>query len=253
MRAYLITGASRGLGLALTRKLLTDPSSTVVGVARHVPHGLGADLPGRFRFVEADLANAGETASLMPRLLAALGPGPFESIDLINNAGVVAPMAPAGEYPPEAVIDALHINLISPVLLANAFLAAAPALSPDVRLLNISSGAAAKAYPGWGVYGAGKAGLDHFSRHVALEQTELPHGARVAALYPGVVDTDMQATIRAADPRQFPLKPRFDALKADGELTDAGEAAHRILRYLRSADFGREPVVDLRNLPLVSD
>ncbi|WP_293228567.1 SDR family NAD(P)-dependent oxidoreductase [Paludibacterium sp.] len=247
MRAHIVTGVSRGLGLAMARQLLANPSARVIGVARHAPANLAAEFGDRFRFVAADLSHPDEAAQLMPRLLAALGPGPFVSVDLINNAGVVTPIALAGQYPPQAVIDAIQINLVAPLLLANAFLAAAPALTQDARILNLSSGAAVKAYPGWGVYGASKAAIDHFSRHAAEEQAG--RGARVAALYPGVVDTDMQADIRASDATQFPLKERFDALKADGALSRPDDAARRILRHLRCDAFGDEPVVDIRNLP----
>ncbi|BEV71215.1 MULTISPECIES: SDR family NAD(P)-dependent oxidoreductase [unclassified Paludibacterium] len=249
MRGYLLTGCSRGLGLAMTRQLLAE-GATVVGIARQAP---AEPLPGHFVFVAADLSQPDEVAGLMPRLLAALGDGPFSSLSLINNAGVVTPMALAGHYPAQAVIDAFNINLLSAVLLTNAFLASAARLTQDLRVLNISSGAAAHAYPGWGIYGASKAGLDHFSRHAALEQAAQPNGARVVSLYPGVIDTEMQARIRASDPQDFPQRDRFDALKAEGGLSGPAQAAARILHYLHHADFGREPVIDIRNLSISAD
>lgn len=252
MRAHIVTGASRGLGLALTHALLAQ-QGRVIGIARHAPPMLDAQTKNHFHFIAADLSNPTPITALMSQMMAALGSGPFESIDLINNAGVVTPVAQAGNYPPQAVIDAFHINLIAPILLTNAFLAKAVHYSNDVRVLNISSGAAVNTYPGWGVYGASKAALDHFSRHATAEQAAQPAGARVVSLYPGVVDTDMQTTIRKSRAQDFPLKTRFDEMKAEGMLTPAHDTALQILRYLRCTDFGHEPVVDIRHLSFLAD
>jgi hypothetical protein len=250
MQAFIVTGCSRGLGLALTRQLLAEQHE-VVGVARHAPPDLAAwQSAGRFQFIAADLADSQALAGLMTRVLAALGKAPYSRLSLINNAGVITPVAQAGDYPPEQLIRALAINLTAPMLLSNALLKQGPALSPALSILNISSGAAAHAYPGWGVYGAGKAAVDHFSRHVALEQSTRKQPARIVALYPGVVDTDMQSAIRASDQHDFPQRARFDELKRDGALSSPELCARRILSYLHSADFASQPVVDLRTLPI---
>ena len=58
-------------------------------------------------------------------------------------------------------------------------------------------------------YCAVKAGLDHFSRSVALDQAHMPHPARIVSLAPGVIDTDMQVQLRAGDPALFPDLARF--------------------------------------------
>jgi NADP-dependent 3-hydroxy acid dehydrogenase YdfG len=115
-----------------------------------------------------------------------------------------------------------------------------------LRILNISSGAAVTAYPGWSVYGGTKAGLDHFSRTVAAEQTG--NAVKVVSLYPGVIDTGMQETIRHSDPELFPNKERFDKLKSEGQLATPEATARRVLDYLNSAAFGSEAVVDVRSL-----
>jgi len=72
---------------------------------------------------------------------------------------------------------------------------------------------------------------------------------RVASVAPGVVDTAMQAEIRGSSETAFPGKARFDALKRDGALADPQVVAQQMVRYLLSADFGQEPVADLRSLP----
>jgi len=95
-------------------------------------------------------------------------------------------------------------------------------------------------------YCASKAGMDHFSRALALEQAERPNGARVVSLAPGVIDTDMQQQLRDADPAQFPERERFMQLHAQGLLDTPAQAAAKVLAFLQRPDFGSEPVADVR-------
>lgn len=243
----LLTGASRGLGAALARTLATKDSDLVC-IARQSDETLTLPEGARLAWVQADLADSALLELVAERALAALGAGPFATLTLINNAGIVAPIAPCGHYPQGGVEHALALNTLAPMLLCNAFLAWAAGRGAQVRILNISSGAAASAIAGWSVYGASKAALDHFSRCVAAEQACLQGGARVVSLYPGVIDTAMQGEIRAADIGHFPSRARFDALKADGALSTPEAVAQRIAAFLDSPAFGSEPVADIRKL-----
>lgn len=95
-------------------------------------------------------------------------------------------------------------------------------------------------------YCAAKAGMDHFSRCVALEQADVPHGARVCSLAPGVIDTDMQVQMRSADSASFPDKGKFVGMKETGALSSPQDAAARVLAFLERADFGSNVVADAR-------
>ena len=97
-------------------------------------------------------------------------------------------------------------------------------------------------------YCAAKAGMDHFTRCVALEEAQAPNGARLCSLAPGVIDTDMQVQLRGADAAAFPDRANFEALKAGGQLTSPEEAARRVLAWLARPDFGAEPVADVRDV-----
>jgi NAD(P)-dependent dehydrogenase (short-subunit alcohol dehydrogenase family) len=96
-------------------------------------------------------------------------------------------------------------------------------------------------------YCAAKAGMDHFSRCVALEQAALPNGARICALAPGVIDTDMQVQLRSADAERFPDRGNFVGLKEKGILSSPADAASRVLAFLQRPDFGANPVADVRD------
>ena len=95
-------------------------------------------------------------------------------------------------------------------------------------------------------YCAVKAGMDHFSRAVALEEAARPQGARIVSLAPGIIDTDMQAQLRGADRTRFPEGERFAAFKAQGQLDSPAQAAAKVLRVLARADFGDEVITDVR-------
>ena len=97
------------------------------------------------------------------------------------------------------------------------------------------------------LYCAAKAGMDHFTRCVALEEAGRPNGAKLCSLAPGVIDTDMQVQLRGADAGQFPDVGNFIGLKEKGLLTSTAEAAARVLAILARPDFGANPVADVRD------
>jgi len=251
MQAAIVTGASRGLGLALCADLL-QRGFAVVGLARRESSALtqlAEQHPGRLHFLRADMADSTALSGLLAEALSLLPTADLQQLLLLNNAGVVAPIANAGFYPTTELLQAIAVNLTAPMLLTDALLRLSDDLDCQLRVACISSGAAIKAYPGWGVYGSSKAGLDHFCRHVAEEQQARANPARIVSIYPGVVDTDMQASIRSSDPAQFPNKERFDALKRDGGLSTPQQAAGKIVRHLLSTEFGVDTVIDIRQLP----
>jgi NAD(P)-dependent dehydrogenase (short-subunit alcohol dehydrogenase family) len=95
-------------------------------------------------------------------------------------------------------------------------------------------------------YCAAKAGMDHFTRCLALDEALQPNGALVCSLAPGVIDTDMQSQLRGAASDDFPDQARFLQLKDKGLLSTAPQAAKQVLAYLARPDFGQNPVADVR-------
>jgi hypothetical protein len=248
MHGVILTGASRGLGLALTHALLAD-GAKVVAISRSTSFELtrlADSYPEHLQHILADLADSESLPDLVREAVEELGRGPFTQLTLINNAGMVTPIAQAGNYEPEEVSRAVTVNLLAPIMFTDGFLRLTDHMKVPRRVINLSSGAAITPYPGWGVYGSTKAAIDQFSRTLAVEQAQ--YDVKVVAIYPGVVDTGMQDQIRASDPAQFPNKSRFDELKAQGQLTPPDQAARQILDYLASPAFGSEAVVDVRKL-----
>jgi NAD(P)-dependent dehydrogenase (short-subunit alcohol dehydrogenase family) len=179
-RTAVITGASRGLGLALARAL-ADHGWRLVVDAR------GADA---LELARRDLAErtdvvaiAGDVADAWHR--AALIDAAGGRIDaLVNNASVLGPSPqPAlADYPLAVLDDVLRVNTLAPLALVQAAL---PALPDGARVVNVTSDAAVEAYEGWGGYGSSKAALEQLTRVLAVERPQL----RVYAFDPGDMNT----------------------------------------------------------------
>lgn len=239
----ILTGHTRGLGAAIAENLLSR-NIAVLGVSRNRNVELEKQYSSLLEQVELDLSHpesvarwlAGDT---LHRFLSGC-----KTVLLINNAGIVQPVGPIESQDVSVIARAVNLNVTAPMMLTSAVAAASPDAS-DRRILHVSSGAGRNAYPGWSVYGATKAALDHHARSVVLDQTP---NFRICSLAPGVIDTDMQAEIRASALEQFPLRERFEALKREGNLSDPKDCAKYLVDYLLSEQFGRSEVADLREI-----
>ena len=248
-RLFVLTGASRGLGSALARRLLA-PDVTLLCLSRQADESLVAAAhaaDAKLAQWRVDLAEPGPAAARVEAWLNDFTGDRFDAATLINNAGALAPIGPLGSADPAALQAALRVGLEAPLLLSAAFLRATAAWCADRRILNVSSGLGRRAMAGQATYCAAKAGLDHLSRVLALEEAGRDHGARIVSLAPGVIDTDMQVELRSADAVSFPDRATFVHLKDSGQLVSADATAERVLAYLARSDFGSTPVADVRD------
>ena len=133
------------------------------------------------------------------------------------------------------------------MLLTAAFLSATSAWSIPRRVLNISSGLGRRAMASSSAYCAIKAGMDHFTRCVALDEALQPNGAKICSLAPGVIDTDMQLQLRQSNPSQFPDVAMFQGWHSQSQLTSPLDAARKVLDFLKRPDFGQNPIGDIRD------
>lgn len=245
---YVLTGASRGLGLAMARQLM-QPGNSLLCISRHANALLAqtaaqADIP--LTQWTHDLIDGEALSHRLQDWLALQGAEAFSSATLINNAGMIPAITPLSNAHPSELARALRVGLEAPMQITSRFLNATRDWGVPLKVLNISSGLGRRPMASQSAYCAAKAGLDHFTRCLALDEAQREHGARVCALAPGVVDTDMQVELRGAPAAQFPDQPRFEKLKNQGLLTSSEEAARQVLAYLARADFGSQSVADVR-------
>ena len=245
----ILTGASRGMGLAMAEQLLAA-DSVLLCISRKSNDSLAqraAACGAELLQWQADLSDAAPVALRLGEWLAARRPAELASATLINNAGVLSELTPLREGQLDDLARALRVGLEAPMLLCAAFLGATQGWTTVPRkVLNVSSGLGRRAMASSSAYCAAKAGMDHFTRCLALEENHIPNGAAVCSLAPGVIATDMQVQLRSADIAQFPDQDAFAALHEKGQLSSPADAARRLLAYLNRADFGSEPVADAR-------
>ena len=233
-----ISGASSGIGLALSRTVPWSPAR-ILNISRRGQAGL--------EHLQADLADPEgwkRVAEIFESEIAGFA-GP--RVVFVHCAGTLDPMGFAGEVDPDTYAREVLLNSASPQVLGDAFLRAARRTGAPCYLVMLSSGAACTIYEGWSAYGAGKAALDQWVRTVGAEQTRRGGNCRILSVAPGVVETGMQQQIREVSPENFPSVQRFRELKEQKLLRDPTEAARDIWSLL-DRDLENGAVVDLRRL-----
>lgn len=221
----VITGVSGGIGKALAEFYL-EKGSRVIGIGRNntIDHE-------HFHFVTCDLRNL----DILKNLDLKLSDVP---ILLINNAGILGKVTRTVDQDIESLQEVLEVNVLSAMIMTGKM----AVLDNQLTVVNISSGAGKNPIPSWGAYCASKAALDMFSRVFFLEEQERGRNTKVYSIAPGVVDTNMQTTIRSLDEKNFSQKQRFIDLKETGQLADAKEVARKIDRML-SLPFSEEMII----------
>ncbi len=242
MELYIVTGASRGLGLAFAQLLAAQSAACVLGVSRAgTPAGVAL-----WRDLRADLGTAAGLTAAAAGIGAALAAQPWTRAVLINNAGMIEPLGVRGRIDAETLHRSIAVNLIAPMVLMNAFLSASTHIAAR-SVINISSGSGRRPIAGSGAYCAAKAGLDMASRVAALEEEKTANPAIITSLAPGIIETDMQLAARNASEDEFPEVGRFRAFKSEGLLKSPDEVARKIL-MLDAAGKLPAGIADVREL-----
>lgn len=221
-KVAVVTGASRGLGAGMAERFAAH--GLTLGLCSRTepapPDGSSGTLCR-----SVDVADAAAVEHFADEVMTMLGP-----VDLwVNNAGVLEPMGPQRDHEPAEVEQALLVNVGGVAHGTAAFTRRARSGPAGRRVLvNITSGAARSAYAGWSIYGATKAAVSHLTEIVAVEEPAVV----CRAVAPGVVDTDMQATIRTHDETSFPAVERFRELHRTGAWNSPAWVADHLLGLL---------------------
>jgi 3-oxoacyl-[acyl-carrier protein] reductase len=194
-KVIIVTGASRGIGAAAAVALARE-GATVMLVARD--GRLAADVAqsiiasgGRATASACDVSDYTAVEAMVSETA-----GRFGRVDaLINNAGVIEPIASVADSDPAAWARNIEINLIGAYHPIRAVLPRMIAAGGGT-IVNVSSGAAIRPLEGWSAYCTGKAGLAMLTRSIMLEHAA--QGIKVFGFQPGTTDTDMQVIIRAS-------------------------------------------------------
>ncbi|MDX3974876.1 SDR family oxidoreductase [Shinella sp.] len=238
-RTALVTGARHGLGAA-TAIALAEAGATVAVCGRKAgdcAEVVAAIEKAGGRAIDtaldvADLANVrGRIAEIVGRL------GRLDIV--VNNAATIEPMAPIGALDMERFDLAMRINVSGAAAVVNA---AWPHLAGHGRIVNLLSGAATRPLHGWAAYCSGKAALLMLTR--AIDEEGKAEGIRCFGIAPGLVDTAMQASIRAAGinevsniPQEKLSDPKVAAQAIAWLASGAGDEYAGTMADVRDTDF----------------
>lgn len=239
----LVFGASRGLGRAIVAALV-GAGRNVAAVCRRAEDAealVSSFGPERILPLVADVTDLTAVEAAVAKAAAWRG----KLSGLVNNAGVIEPIAPLGETDPKAWAHLMQVNVVGPYHTIRAALPYLldPALGGRGVILNVSSGAAGRPMEGWSGYCTSKAALAMLTRSVVHEYAGR---LRCYGFRPGTVDTDMQASIRQSGLNPVSKIPQGDLLKPE---IPAGGIAWLMMEAPQDLD-GQE--VDIRDPEFVA-
>ncbi|BBI31001.1 SDR family NAD(P)-dependent oxidoreductase [Cohnella abietis] len=234
MKAFIVTGASRGLGFEICKQLIRR-NHLIFSIARNNNEfllELATHNDCKIHSIKYDLQYTEGIPDLIQEVLKLVSNTELDSITLINNAAQVTPLGPADCCTTEETVRNVQINLLAPIVVSQSFIQQTNQLNIHRAIVNISSGSAKHAAAGMSVYCASKAALDMFTSCVQLESHKL---LTIYTVDPGMVDTDMQALARNEE--LLPMAAFFREAKVTGSLKSAEDAARKIVRrVLASSD-----------------
>ena len=231
----IVTGGGRGLGRAVAETLASLGASVVVA-SRNAPElddvvKTIRKAGGHALAQTADVADERQVEELVLATERWVGPASI----LVNNAGMIEPLAALARSDPALWLRNISINIggtymptraVIPGMLERGF----------GRIMNVSSTAATRPGPGWTAYSAAKAGVVQMTRSLALEVEGT--GVTAVAYNPGPIDTPMQERLRRAVGEDFARAEEFQQMQREGRLRDPKLAA-RDIAYLVSAQTQR--------------
>jgi benzil reductase ((S)-benzoin forming) len=225
---FVVTGTSRGIGDALARRLLQE-GHAVLGVARKEPE---PPPQGDYHHLPFDLTRTSRIGEIMDEVEKVYRAGDFDYVCLVNNASATEPVGPIEKCRAVDIEAHMQIGLLAPMLLTSRFMKQFSGEVVRKKVAFISSGVAFRPLPDNSVYCTAKAGLHMFAQCLGLEQQDREGGFEIVSIGPGMVDTDMQLTVRSKPSDEFAMADFFKQAHAEGKLQDPATVAGKILTIL---------------------
>ena len=241
MNLHIITGGTKGLGAALAKNLASRGDRVVV-----LARSKGEELE-RVSYIQVDLCQINEIGPALQSLFQSVKNEEYDCMTLVNNAGMIEPIAQSHRLDQEQTLKASNLNLVAPMVLVSHFLQQTLASKAKKLILNISSGVAKNPLVGWAVYSATKAGLENYTQNLANEYSDNPN-VRIVSVSPGIIDTEMQGKIRQSNAEEFPQIQRFKDFKADGHLNSPEVVAEGLSKILSENAFPQETFLTINDL-----
>mmetsp|Transcript_33933 Transcript_33933/g.78253 ORF Transcript_33933/g.78253 Transcript_33933/m.78253 type:complete len:270 (+) Transcript_33933:1084-1893(+) len=255
MMLLVVTGASRGLGQAIAvafckeqqlrsasiRALLVARSKEGMKATRKKMGIACSNTEVRVTLHEMDLSDLMQLDGNIDSLLEDSKPfSQYKQIVVINNAGSLGHLGPAADTPSlQSLQRYMDLNVTSSLWLTSRLSKELMEFEDRTTIVNISSLCAIEPFPTMAGYCAAKAARDMFHAAMAKEP-----GVKVLNYAPGVLDTDMSATLRQCDALDDGLHAFFNAAHQKGELIPPEKTAEKLVRLVMSGDFQNGAHVD---------
>ena len=243
MKVAIITGGSRGLGLALV-ETYCENGFKVVSISRGKSQ---FEHPNLVRQIKFDLANIEKFDELENEIFSLFNQDQVSSIVLINNAAITGDVKKIGNGSGRSINQTIQINLTAPLILSSVFIRHFKEKAIPFKILNISSGAAVRPIFGLTNYCTSKAGMEMMTKTIAVEQEENKNFC-ILSISPGIVDTDMQNEIRKSSKEDFKDLETFKAFKENNQLVSAKEVANKIYFACESENHCSGETLNLREM-----
>jgi benzil reductase ((S)-benzoin forming) len=250
LKYAIITGASRGLGEAIAKRLIQEQIA-VISVSRTENTEIKqlALANGLFyKHYSCNLSLEKEVEEVFMEISHRIFLKNPKEIFLFNNAGMIEPIHTVGNLDHTPTLRNIQVNLIAPILITNIFFKNAQQTDSSVQVINITSGAAVRSIEGWSVYCSAKAGLNMFTQTAALEQTELKTNHKIIAFSPGIMDTNMQETIRSSSNEAFKELEKFKNFKENSMLLSADAVAGALVDLVLRGEVESGKVYNVNDL-----
>lgn len=220
-KLVIITGTTRGLGLALMNKLIIEKGYDILSISKSAPK---METDAKFRHLNLDFSEFpqsyffDELGSITSH---------YNEVILINNAFTIIPIQKIGTMNSFDVQNALFVNVVTPTLLINRILQFC--LDRNLTIINITSGAAKKPIESWSIYSASKAYMEMLVQSIQNDYVN-SSSLKVLNFEPGVIDTSMQEQIRNSTSEMASL---FKDLKNRNKLKSAEDVALEVLSHIK--------------------
>jgi len=193
MNLYIITGASKGLGFSIAKRLLGKENSLVC-ISRNINKELAelAKSKGEnLKYYEFDLKKIEQTENLVKNILSEIELKKFNKIYLINNAGVINPVSSIEDLKLNEVVDNFYVNFLSAFILTSFVLKYTRQFKGERIIVNISSKAASMPNKYWACYSLAKSALDGLTKYIFVEYQKNGK-TKAISFHPPAMDTSMR-------------------------------------------------------------
>lgn len=240
MRYVFITGTTGGLGQSLLAAFKKD---LIISITRRE---VKTDID-IFKEHHIDFLDESSMEEDITDIFKSVTPAEGDEILLINNAGTVNPIKAIENMEAKGYLDSYKVNVLAPALIIKSFIKSYKFLDASKKILTVSSGAAVSPMEGWAAYCSSKAAVNMLNGVTRAETASFEFPVLSATFRPGIIDTDMQKTIRSSDPEEFPNIDKFKNYKSDKKLLDPDFVASVLKQIITSNEYGKSESYDIND------